>query len=102
MTTMTLTKTVMTTTIRKTPSETTYQPPMSIEEGGNIGQEGCLQGTQVGNLAKTWHLKKGGHLAEFFLDTRVFRVWTCPALSSTVCPNCPGVQKLTRWLNQDN
>ena len=41
-------------------SERTYQSPMAIEEGGNIGQEGCLHGTQVGNLAKTWHLKKGG------------------------------------------
>ena len=97
MTTMAFTKTITTTTIRKATSETTYQPPMSIEEGGNIGQEGCLQGTQVGNLAKAWHLQKGGHRAEFF--TRVLRVWMCPALSSSVCPNTPGVQKLTRWLN---
>ena len=60
MTIMAFTKTITTTTIRKATSETTYQPPMSIEEGGNIGQEGCLHGTQVGNLAKAWHLKKGG------------------------------------------
>ena len=82
MTTMAFTKTITTTTIRKATSETTYQPPMSIEEGGNIGQEGCLHGTQVGNLAKVWHLKKGGHRAEF-LDTRVLRVRMCPALSYT-------------------
>ena len=85
MTTIAL-KTINNTTIGEKTSETKYQPPMAIEEGGNIGQEGCLHGTQVGNLAKAWHLQKGGHRAEF-LDTRVLRVRMCPALSSTVCPN---------------
>ena len=59
MTTIAL-KTINNTTIGEKTSETKYQPPMAIEEGGNVGQEGCLHGTQVGNLAKAWHLKKRG------------------------------------------